>query len=68
MILCHKCAGLLACDDKENVAGLRPCRCISGYVRGFEKEVTRLQAIEKQIRAAEQWIALYERQTVNRTG
>ena len=62
MILCHKCSGLLASGDDEDVSGLLGCQYMSGYVRGFEVPVDRSQAILKQIAQQEQWIALYRRQ------
>ena len=62
MILCHKCQGLLAHEETENVAGLLGCQCISGYVRGFEKQHTRLTAVSAQIKQQREWITLYESQ------
>ena len=62
MYLCHKCAGVLAYEDAKDIEGLLDCSCISGYYRGFEKFLTRDQAIEAQIEAAKQLLALYERQ------
>jgi hypothetical protein len=65
MILCHKCSGLLANSESEDVAGLRDCRCISGYVRGFEPVLNRAQAIDVQIDRTIERIELYERQGRN---
>ena len=62
MKLCHKCAGLLANDETENISGLLECECISGYVRGFEPELTRPEAIKAQIEQQEEWKLLYMRQ------
>lgn len=62
MYLCHKCAGLLTSDDREDTTGLKGCGCISGYYRGIEPHLTRGQAIAAQIKAADQWLALYQRQ------
>jgi hypothetical protein len=50
MYLCHKCSGLLANAVHEDVAGLLDCCCISGHVRGFEKNLTRTEAIQEQIK------------------
>ena len=62
MYLCHKCAGLLLNEESEDVAGLRGCGCISGYYRGFEKNLTREQGIEQQVVTIKERIKLYERQ------
>jgi hypothetical protein len=62
MFLCHKCSGLLANRESENVTGLRGCSCVSGYYRGFEADLTREQAIGEQVKAAQSRIELYERQ------
>jgi len=62
IILCHKCAGVLAYAEKEEVESLLECQCISGWVRGFEPMLTREQAIERQIAQQDQWIALYRQQ------
>jgi hypothetical protein len=62
MFLCHKCSGLLANRESENVTGLRGCSCISGYYRGFEADLTREQAIGEQVKAAQSRIELYKRQ------
>lgn len=59
MILCHKDAGLLAARDDENTAGLLGCGCISGWVRGFEPDLTRAQALEVQIKRQQERIDLY---------
>lgn len=48
MILCHKCAGTF-----EQHPFLEGCRCISGYPRGFEPNLTEQQALEEQIKARE---------------
>lgn len=62
MILCHKCGGILAATKNEDCKGLHGCSCISGYVRGYEPELTREQAIESQIKYAEENVLLYMRQ------
>lgn len=62
MILCHKCAGLLAYNDNENIQGLRSCECISGYVRGFEPFLNREEAIWKQACTQEMRANLYRTQ------
>jgi hypothetical protein len=49
MILCHKCAGLLAHEVGADISGLYDCWCISGYVRGFEPNLPREAAITEQI-------------------
>ena len=67
MILCHKCSGLLAASTNESIEGLLGCQCISGYVRGFESEHTRKQAIACQIEQQWRWINLYERQGRNQS-
>lgn len=62
MILCHKCAGVLAYEKIEDTTGLRSCECMSGYVRGFEPIVDRATSIVKQAEQQERWAQLYERQ------
>lgn len=62
MILCHKCSGILASACNENTSGLFGCGCISGWVRGFEPNRTREQAIETQFNECLSRVALYERQ------
>jgi hypothetical protein len=62
MILCHKDAGLLAARKDENVEGLLSCGCMSGWVRGFEPDLTREQAVAVQIKMQDSWIALYTTQ------
>lgn len=62
MILCHKDAGLLAARADEDTTGLLGCECISGWVRGFEPDLTRAEAIRKQIAHAEESIRLYMQQ------
>ena len=62
MILCHKCSGVLASDAAEDISGLLGCSCISGYVRGFESELSRKDALVKQIKAQNIWLALYQQQ------
>ena len=63
MILCHKCSGVLSYSTRtEDVTGLYTCRCISGWVRGFEPILTRNAAIAAQVRMCKLNIALYARQ------
>lgn len=62
MILCHKCCGILAKGDNEDTSGLYRCGCMSGYVRGFEPNLNRSQAVGCQYVATEQRIKLYEEQ------
>jgi hypothetical protein len=62
MVLCHNCSGLLAYSNQDDTAGLRGCSCISGYVRGFEPDLTREQAIDAQIEEAAARIESYKRQ------
>lgn len=62
MILCHKCAGLLAHDTADDITGLNGCGCISGYVRGFEPRVDRPTAIATQLAAVRSRAALYASQ------
>ena len=62
MILCHKCSGLLAYDEKDDTTVLLHCGCISGYVRGFEPVMDRKAALQAQIAAQTATIALYQRQ------
>jgi len=59
MKLCHKCGGVLE-GDRQDV--LYPCFCVSGYVRGFEPDVTFDQAREEQRNAVKQELALYRMQ------
>lgn len=59
MILCHKCAGILARRKDEDATDMMRCGCISGYVRGFEPNLSRKEAIQKQIEACKQRAALY---------
>lgn len=59
MILCHKCSGVLGHNDDENVAGLLSCGCMSGWVRGFEPNLGRLEAITAQIISLEDRLHLY---------
>lgn len=56
MILCHKCSGLLS---GEKDTGLYGCQCISGYIRGFEPEVSLEQAAIEQVKREIEWFALY---------
>ena len=58
MILCHKCSGVLA-SRGENTDGLFGCGCISGYVRGFEPNLSRQEAVVSQIKATNQRISLF---------
>ena len=62
MILCHKDSGLLANDPDENIQGILGCGCISGWVRGFEPNLNREQAIRQQIEQCFNWIHLYTQQ------
>jgi hypothetical protein len=62
MILCHKCSGLLASGDSENTIGMFHCRCISGYVRGFEPNLARLDAIQCQLDGMQRRLTLYRSQ------
>jgi len=63
MILCHKCSGMLSFDrDSEVVTGLAGCRCISGWVRGFEPDLTRSEAVAAQIKRQQSDIDLYRSQ------
>lgn len=62
MIICHKCSGLLAYDKKDDTTGLLHCRCISGYVRGFEPVRDRKAVLQAQIDARTAVIRLWERQ------
>lgn len=57
MILCHKCAGTF-----QEVDGLNACRCISGYPRGFEPDVTPVEAAKKQVIAELDWLKLFVQQ------
>lgn len=59
MLLCHKCAGLLGHRTGEDITGLLNCRCMSGYVRGFEDDVTRAEAIVEQYDMQESWKDLF---------
>jgi len=59
-ILCHKCAGVLS--GKVKNTPLNYCRCISGWIRGFEKSLTFEEAKQEQIQMAKSWIQLYKRQ------
>lgn len=59
--MCHKCCGILA-SGNEDTSGLYGCGCISGYVRGFEPNLNRSQAVGCQYVATEQRIKLYEGQ------
>jgi hypothetical protein len=54
MYLCHKCSGTF-----EIVEGLNSCQCMSGYYRGFEKDVTFEQAATLQAIQEIEWLALY---------
>ena len=58
MILCHKCGGLLASRD-GNTDGLYGCGCISGWVRGFEPNLSREEAIASQVNSTKQRISLF---------
>ena len=53
MILCHKCSGTF-----DNVPGLNFCQCMSGYPRGFEKEVDMAMAKEIQFKRELDWLQL----------
>ena len=54
IILCHKCSGVLTNSDDVDVTGLADCRCISGYVRGFDPVInTALEAAKVQIKNME---------------
>jgi hypothetical protein len=45
-ILCHKCAGVLRTDEVQgNMYG---CQCISGYVREWQKPMSRTDAVRQQ--------------------
>jgi len=41
-ILCHKCLGVLSGETKDTP--LQHCRCISGWIRGWEESVSFAQA------------------------
>lgn len=58
-ILCHKCQGKLTGPMDS---GLKNCRCISGWVRGFEEPLTLVQAQAAQHAANERDRSLYIRQ------
>ena len=58
MILCHKCSGVLACAKDED-GKLNSCRCISGYVRGFEPNLTLDEAATQQAMREIEWLALW---------
>lgn len=62
MLLCHKCSGVLSKSEHEDTSGLHGCECISGWVRGFEPNLTREEAIAEQIKACDQWIELFQHQ------
>ncbi len=62
MILCHKCAGVLAVEEPKDAEGLLSCQCMSGYVRGFEEDQTRTEAIHSQIKQQDAWINLFTQQ------
>lgn len=57
MILCHKCAGTFT-----ETPGLNPCRCISGYPRGFEPDLSEREAALTQARRELDWLKLYVEQ------
>ena len=61
-ILCHKCSGILARRKDDNAEGLSGCGCISGWIRGFEKELTRKEVVEAQLSAAKRTMDLYASQ------
>lgn len=62
MILCHKCSGILGATKDENTEGLNGCGCISGWVRGFESNLTRPEAIMEQMNACVRKIDMYRSQ------
>jgi hypothetical protein len=59
MRLCHKCSGVLASGDGEDMSGLSECGCISGWLRGIEPDLTREEAIAAQIRTERRNLALW---------
>ena len=61
MILCHKCSGILA-SRGEDGTGLYGCGCMSGWVRGFEPDLSRRDAIAAQENATRQRVALFAEQ------
>jgi len=65
MILCHKCAGVLTHAPDENMTALHGCRCISGWVRGFEPTLTRREAIAMQAHQALERALLFDWQGRN---
>lgn len=62
LILCHKDGGVLHHDEPSEVVGLYYCGCISGYVRGFEPSLTRLDAIKAQVAETKEWIKTFTSQ------
>lgn len=54
MILCHKCSGTFTATES-----LYGCSCISGYPRGFEKELTFEQASVEQFKRIVQRVILF---------
>jgi hypothetical protein len=58
--LCHKCWGLLS--KRPEGLPLKPCRCISGYVRDFQTPLTYRGAVEGQLKATKDRMALFESQ------
>lgn len=59
VLLCHKCSGVLANTDKDTNHGLNGCKCISGYVRGFQRAMSIEEAASAQVQREIEWIALY---------
>ncbi len=44
VVLCHKCAGLLTPANDTIQTAFSGCRCISGYVRDWQKSLTIAEA------------------------
>jgi len=57
MYLCHKCCGTFEIHEH-----LQSCCCISGYYRGFEKDLTLKEAVEAQHEQIQRNLRLYARQ------
>lgn len=60
MILCHKCSGRL--EGTKTISSLYDCRCMSGWIRGFEPNVTEQEALLAQTMAQMKRLELYKRQ------
>ena len=68
IILCHKCAGVLACEPGQD-RDLLGCQCLSCWVRrGFEPVLDRAEAIAAQIKANEQRLHSYILQNRSQDG